>query len=107
MFKSCLKKEVSEELGDPTDQYDDEKEAVLDEYKVLKTKINPLNEILNTPDFQNASKTMRNSAQLLEYLLATHGIPETIIDDVYNYAKETRLLKFKNLSYDYSLVTII
>lgn len=80
-------KEVSEELGDPTEQYDDEKEAVLDEYKVLKSKINELNEHLNQPDFQNASKTMRNSTQLLEYLFTTHGIPESIIDDVYNYAK--------------------
>merc|ERR1712018_898461 len=80
-------KEVSEELGEPTEQYDEEKEAVLDEYKVLKSKINELNEQLNQPDFQNASKTMRNSTQLLEYLSTQHGIPETIIDDVYNYAK--------------------
>merc|ERR1719394_1795844 len=30
---------------------------------------------------------MRTSAQLLEYLQSRHGISESIIDDVYNYAK--------------------
>jgi len=30
---------------------------------------------------------MRNSAQLIEYLNTNHGINESIIDDVYNYAK--------------------
>ena len=31
---------------------------------------------------------MRNSAQLMEYLTQTHGISQTIIDDVYGYAKD-------------------
>ena len=34
------------------------------------------------------AKQMRNSAQLMEYLTQTHGISQTIIDDVYGYAKD-------------------
>jgi len=80
-------KEVTEEVGESSENYDSEKEAVLDEYKVLKGKISELNELFNQPEFQNQAKSMRNSAQIVEYLGTQHGIPETIIDDVYNYAK--------------------
>lgn len=59
----------------------------MNEYRELKRKIEPLTEAFEQPDFQNASRAMRTSAQLLEYLQSRHGISESIIDDVYNYAK--------------------
>jgi len=79
--------EMKGELGESSEHLEPQRNAVMNEYRELKRKIEPLTEAFEQPDFQNASRAMRTSAQLLEYLQSRHGISESIIDDVYNYAK--------------------
>jgi len=80
--------EMGDDMSEMVGDIDDNRTQILKEYTEKKEKIQVLRQIFDDTSFLMQAKQMRNSAQLMEYLTQTHGISQTIIDDVYGYAKD-------------------
>jgi translation initiation factor 3 subunit E len=80
-------KEVREEIGDATDKYDAQKDEVIKELRTQSEFFEKLTDLFSDPEFQAQTRTMRASSQVLELLISTHGYEESIVDDIYKYAK--------------------